>query len=406
VGTGKAETHNLLVLGYTLPMAFDPTFFQTIRTLYVQVPFCPERCDYCSIPVSLRPEFASGYVEALFREKERLLQREDLSRLETLYIGGGTPTVLEPGLLSDLLEGLKKDLPPLAEITVESRPDVLTEEMLSLLDSKGITRLSVGMESVTSPQMGFLGRTMSPVDSVRFIEFVRNRFSGQLSMDFIVGGPGYEENRFLLAARSLLTEGLDHLSVYPLTLEDRTSLKARHLRKELPCDLEEKAGKDWQSAVRKLSALGWHRYEVANFARSSQTECRHNLRVWQGFDYAGLGAGAHQRIRNVRTVNLPSIRSYELSVRRDMHPVHLNETLTDQEALLEVLYTNARISYGFPIDWVSSGQTGKEMMRLLGEWIACGWIDPLRLKEGRLVFTHAGWDQLDTLLGHLWSVLD
>ncbi|MHB1934429.1 MAG: coproporphyrinogen-III oxidase family protein [Leptospirillum sp.] len=387
-------------------MAFDPTFFQTIRTLYVQVPFCPERCDYCSIPVSLRPDLANGYVEALFLEKERLLQREDLSRLETMYIGGGTPTVLEPGLFSELLEGLKKELPSLAEITVETRPDVLTEEMLSLLDSKGVTRLSVGMESVTHSQMGFLGRTMDPVDSVRFIEFVRNRFSGRLSMDFIVGGAGYDEKQFLEASRTLLTEGLDHLSVYPLTVEDQTSLKARHLRKELPCDLEEMAGRDWQSAVRKLASQGWHRYEVANFSRSPLTECRHNLRVWQGFDYAGLGAGAHQRIRSVRTVNLPSIRSYELSVRRDVHPVHLNETLTDQEALLEVLYTNARISYGFPLDWMSSGQTGTDMTRFLGEWVACGWIDRLRLEEGRVVFTTAGWDQLDTLMGQLWSVLD
>ena len=387
-------------------MAFDPTFFQTIRTLYVQVPFCPERCDYCSIPVSLRPDLATGYVEALFREKERLLQREDLSRLETLYIGGGTPTVLEPALLSELLDGLKKDLPPLSEITVESRPDVLTEEILFLLDSKGVTRLSVGMESVTSSQMGFLGRTMDPVDSVRFFEIVRNRFSGRLSMDFIVGGPGYDENRFLDAASALLTEGLDHLSVYPLTLEDHTSLKARHLRKELPSDLEEKAGSDWQSAVRKLASLGWHRYEVANFSRSSGTICRHNLRVWQGFDYAGLGAGAHQRIRNVRTVNLPSFNTYELSVRKDFHPVSLRESLTNRETLLEILYTNARISYGFPLDWVSSGQTEKGMKRFLGEWVACGWIDGLRLEEGRVVFTSSGWDQLDNLLGLLWSVLD
>lgn len=387
-------------------MAFDPTFFRTIRTLYVQVPFCPERCDYCSIPVSLRPDLASGYVEALFLEKERILQREDLSRLETLYIGGGTPTVLEPALLSELLEGLKKDLPPLAEITVESRPDVLTEETLSLLDSKGVTRLSVGMESVTSTQMGFLGRTMDPVDSVRFIEFVRNSFSGRLSMDFIVGGPGYDEYQFLDTARTLLREGLDHLSVYPLTLEAQTSLKARDLRKELPGDLEEKAGNDWQSAVRKLAILGWHRYEVANFARSSRTTCRHNLGVWQGFDYAGLGAGAHQRIRSVRTVNLPSFQSYELSVRKGAHPVYLKEILTEKEALLEILYTNARISYGFPLDWISSAPTGMDILRFLGEWVACGWIDSLRLEEGIVVFTPAGWDQLDTLLGQLWSVLD
>lgn len=387
-------------------MAFDPTFLQTIRTLYVQVPFCPERCDYCSIPVSLRPDLASGYVEALFLEKEQLLQRKDLSRLETLYIGGGTPTVLEPALLSELLEGLKKDLPPLTEITVESRPDALTEEKLSLLDSKGVNRLSVGMESVTSSHMGFLGRTMDPVDSVRFIKFVRSRFSGRLSMDFIVGGPGYDEYRFLDAARTLLREGLDHLSVYPLTLEDRTSLKARHLRKELPGDLEEKAGTDWQSAVRKLAILGWHRYEVANFARSSQTTCRHNLRVWQGFDYAGLGAGAHQRIQNVRTVNHPSFQSYELSVRKGTHPVYLKEVLTDRESLLEVLYTNARTSYGFPLEWISFAPTGRDMFRFLNEWVACGWIDSLRLEEGNVVFTTAGWDQLDTLLGTLWSVLD
>ena len=379
---------------------------QKIRTLYVQVPFCPERCHYCSLPVSLQTERAPAYLRALFREKKRLMEREDLSGLETLYVGGGTPTVLPLPHLQELLEELQKGLPPLVEITVESRPDTVTPEILHRLRSCGVTRLSFGMESVRSEHMRFLGRTMNVLEPVRFLEFVRNHFSGSVSMDFIAGGEGFSENAFLQEAQSLLAEGLDHLSLYPLTVEERTSLKGRLTRGEISAGTEDAAGRIWERIVRELSSMGWFRYEVANFSRSPDTVCRHNHLVWQGYDHAGIGAGAHQRIRSVRTINVRSIVSYEERLSSMKAPFEGRESLDQDERLLEILYTNARLSNGFPLSWLSSEDRsnaigGADFSDLVEE----GYLDSRAYSSGRVIFTEKGRDLLDGLMGEIWSRL-
>ncbi len=384
-------------------MSDDRKRFHQTHTLYVQIPFCPERCDYCSIPVSLRPDRASSYVQALFREKKRLEEREDLSGVETLYIGGGTPTILPPELLGKLIDGLRKNLPPLKEITVESRPDTLSPDILRLLQSAGVTRLSVGMEAVTSEQMRFLGRTIKPFHFVRFMHSVRNDFRGQLSMDFIAGGDGFEADAFLREARTLLSEGLEHLSVYPLTVEEQTPLKDRLRRKAIPSDTEEKAGILWNAVVPELSSLGWIRYEVANFSRSPETVCQHNHRVWQGYDYAGLGAGAHQRIRSVRSMNVRSIVSYEERLANDFSPCGEKEILGEEEGLLEILYTNARLSNGFPLCWIfPHGKPNDALETYLLSLVSDEQIERHAFLESRVVFTEKGREFLDGLMGEIW----
>ena len=374
------------------------------RTLYVQVPFCPERCDYCSIPVSLRTDRAPAYVQALFREMKRLREREDLSSVETLYVGGGTPTILPPALLMELLDGLRKDLPPLKEITVESRPDTVTPDILRLLQPSGVTRLSFGMEAVRPEQMTFLGRTMNPYDSVRLLNSVRKDFPGQISMDFIAGGEGFVEEDFLREARALFSEGLDHLSVYPLTVEEQTPLKARLMRGAIASDTEEKAGICWNAVVRDLSSIGWFRYEVANFALAAHSVCRHNQLVWEGYDYAGIGAGAHQRIRSVRSVNVRSIDSYEKRMSTESSPFEVKEVLGEEERLLEIAYTNARLSHGFPLAWLfPDGRSFEIAEAYLASLLSDDLLDRRSFQEGRVVFTEKGREVLDGLMGEIWS---
>ena len=374
------------------------------RTLYVQVPFCPERCDYCSIPVSLRTDRAPAYVQALFREMKRLREREDLSSVETLYVGGGTPTILPPALLMELLDGLRKDLPPLKEITVESRPDTVTPDILRLLQSSGVTRLSFGMEAVRPEQMTFLGRTMSSYDSVRLLNIVRKDFLGQVSMDFIAGGEGFVEEDFLREARALFSEGLDHLSLYPLTVEEQTPLKARLMRGAIASDTEEKAGICWNAVVRDLSSIGWFRYEVANFALAAHSVCRHNQLVWEGYDYAGIGAGAHQRIRSVRSVNVRSIDSYEKRMSIESSPFEVKEVLGEEERLLEIAYTSARLSNGFPLAWLfPDGRSYEIAEAYLASLVSDDLLDRRSFQEGRVVFTEKGREVLDGLMGEIWS---
>lgn len=375
-----------------------------VRSLYVQVPFCPERCDYCSIPVSVRPERADGYIKALSIEKERIRSRVDLGKVETLYLGGGTPTVLSPGLFSDLIDLLREDLPPLKEVTTESRPDTLDRPMLEMLEKKGVTRLSIGMETVSSVQMAFLGRTSCSYDVVRMIESVRNSFSGQISMDFIIGGEGYDSGKFRTVAGTLLEAGLDHLSAYPLTLENRTVLTLRETRGELPDSMEDDAAEAWRIATSDLRSMGWKQYEVANFSRNPHTVCQHNLSVWKGDSYLGMGAGAHQRVLSVRSENVHSHLSYESRLNLGETPIEHLEKLTGEQLFLETIYTNARLSYGFPKAWLDERISPYALSGFLSRMIDHRWIEEKELDRKRIVFTPEGWIWLDSLMGEI-SVL-
>ncbi|MHB1606124.1 MAG: coproporphyrinogen-III oxidase family protein [Leptospirales bacterium] len=376
-----------------------------VRSLYVQVPFCPERCDYCSIPVSVRPDRADGYIRALAIEKERVRSRTDLRTLKTLYLGGGTPTILEPALFSDLIDVLVDGLDPFQEVTTESRPDTLTLPILKMLEKKSVTRLSIGIETVSPVQMTFLGRTSGSYDIVHFIDYVRNIFSGQISMDFIIGGTGYDPNQFRSIAGMLLEAGLDHLSVYPLTFENRTVLTLRNTRGEIPEETGDEASEAWCTATSDLRSMGWNQYEVANFSRNAETVCQHNLSVWEGHSYLGMGAGAHQRINDVRNENVRSYVSYESRLARKESPSERQERLSADELFLEVLYTNARLSYGFPKDWLDVRINPYDLSRFLSRMVANRWVREKDLQENRIVFTPEGWQWLDDLIGELSGLI-
>lgn len=225
-------------------------------------------------------------------------------------------------------------------------------------------------------------------------------------MDFIAGGEGFSKDAFLQEAHALFSEGLDHLSLYPLTVEERTSLKGRLIRGEISSGTEEAAGVLWEGVVRELSLMGWFRYEVANFSRSPDTVCRHNHLVWQGYDYAGIGAGAHQRIRSVRTINVRSIVSYENRLSLLGPPFEKREVLDQNERILEILYTNARLSNGFPLSWLfcqdrTNGGGGMDLSDLVEE----GYLDSGAYSSDRVIFTEKGRDLLDGLMGEIWSRL-
>lgn len=376
-----------------------------VRSLYVQVPFCPERCDYCSIPVSVRPDRADGYVRALSIEKERIRSRIDLRTLETLYLGGGTPTVLEPSLFSDLIDCLADGLSPLKEVTTESRPDTLTLPILKMLEQKGVTRLSIGMETASPVQMDFLGRSSGSYDIVRFIDSIRNVFSGQISMDFIIGGTGYDPKQFRTVAGTLLEAGLDHLSVYPLTFEERTVLSLRDSRGEVPGETGDEAAEAWRKTTSDLRSMGWYQYEVANFSRNQETVCLHNRNVWEGNSYLGMGAGAHQRINSVRNENVRSHKTYESILGRRERPSVFQENLSEEELFLEILYTNARLSYGFPKEWLDVRIDPYDLSRFLVHMIENRWVCEKDLQKNRVIFTPEGWVWLDHLIGELSGLI-
>jgi oxygen-independent coproporphyrinogen-3 oxidase len=371
---------------------------------YVQVPFCAERCDYCSIAISARPDRAAPYIKALGREVERIRKLVKILPPSTFYIGGGTPTSLPLSQLEEILSFLP--IPPGSrpEMTLEARPETLSDTVLEQIGKKGVTRLSVGIEAFSLEQMRFLGRKAEANDPVGILERIRSGFTGMVSMDFIVGGDGYDPDLFRKNALRLYDAGLDHLSVYPLALEPRTVLKLKDSRGELEGSLDDTTAHQWRRATEDLRLMGWHHYEISNFARDSDSICLHNVLVWKGGNYIGVGAGAHQKIGNVRTNNVRSIITYEHFLEQDCAPFEEKEELSESALWTESLYTNARLSYGIPFDHIVPYVSEREFSSYTDTMLRSGWIDLIPMEEGRLTFTFEGWIWLDELVGRLVSL--
>lgn len=384
----------------TLPINFESDGYG----YYVQVPFCIERCDYCSIPVSARPDKAASYIEALAQETERISSRFERTAPSTFYVGGGTPTALPISQIEDILDLLPVARNSKPEITLEARPESLSNLILERIEKKGVNRLSLGIEGVSENQMKFLGRRTTSYDPLEWFERFRSVFHGKISLDFIVGGDGYDPVRFRTYAEKLYALGLDHLSVYPLSIEPRTVLRLKDSRGELPDGLDDATAENWRKATEDLRAIGWHHYEVSNFARSPDSICRHNVLVWKGGDYLGVGAGAHQKVGRIRTSNVRSIVSYEQALKSGNSPFEEVIHLTDYEVWIEYLYTNARLTYGIHKDRFVPYVEDKLVSDYAKKMIHNGWIDPDCWEEGRLKFSYEGWLWLDELVGDLVSL--
>jgi oxygen-independent coproporphyrinogen-3 oxidase len=374
--------------------------------LYVQVPFCPERCDYCSIPVSTRMDEAGGYIDALSLELARISPYLENAAALTIYIGGGSPTSLPKEHLEKLLGLFAPYREKCVEWTAESRPEGLTDENLALLYSVGVTRLSIGIESWEPERLGFLGRSSSVFDPVTHLVHVRNRFAGAVSMDFIVGGGSFDTAGFKSLAGALLSAGLDHLSFYPLTLEGQTSLLAHHDRTNTVKEIEEGAASDWLDCISALSDVGWERYEVANCSSRKETRCLHNLLIWEGADYLGIGAGAHQRVQDVRTENVRSFREYVDRTSVHLDPFSVRELLSGEELFIERLLTRLRVRSGMEIkelvEWIPESYVHDEVLLYVSKGLVC---EDEYVRNSRIVCTEDGLNQLDDLVsGLIWGM--
>ena len=373
--------------------------------VYVQVPFCPERCDFCSIPVSVSQSRIGDYLEALAREVIRIRPLFSSRPPLSLYVGGGSPTSLPVDDFKRLFDILSTIFPQGGEITIESRPEALTEEIVDCLRTLPSLRLSLGVESVDQESLSALGRRTSPVSPLSLLEDLRRRIAASLSMDFICTGSDFDPEGFLAMAEELLARGLDHLSVYPLVIEERTVLALRKEQGRTEEAMEGEAAENWRKVCIGLVRKGWFRYEVSNFARDPGSVCRHNLHVWQGGDYLGLGPGAHQKIGSVRYENVRSVTDYvRMSGEENRHPAATREILDPEDADLEYLYTNLRLASGLPVDWLLS-RTDTERARLaIGEIVRNGLARVTRTESEALVLTGEGLSVLDEIASRLYAL--
>ena len=310
------------------------------RHLYVHIPFCVSRCDYCDfVSLTGQRDQQARYVEVLLAELE--LERELLApELDSVYLGGGTPTLLEAAALRCLLDGL----PAAAELTVEANPETVTPELAGALVEAGVNRVSLGAQSFQPRLLELLGRRAGPDDVRRAFRLLREAGMENISLDLLYGIPGQSRRDLNADLGAALTLAPEHLSCYELEAKSGTRFAHEH-GAELAAQSE--ALEDHlEHVVERLTGSGYRWYETANFARGEpgrDLRSFHNLGYWRGHDYLGIGIGAVSTLSGCRWKNAPSLPHYLEALERKARPPRETEALDEATKLRERVMLGLRL---------------------------------------------------------------
>jgi oxygen-independent coproporphyrinogen III oxidase len=320
--------------------------------LYVHVPFCLTRCGYCDFNAYSNLDHLAGrYVQALRSEADLTSEEWSGTRFASIYLGGGTPTTLEPRVLASLLDHLKStfDVVRDAEVTAEANPDTVDGRSLSALRSGGITRLSLGVQSFDLAVLAALERVHPPESARRAYAEARAAGFDSVSLDLIYGARRESEESWRRTLAEAVALGPDHLSCYALTVEPSTPL-GRKLTLGLtqPPDPDVQADR-YETTCQTLAAAGFRHYEVSNWARPGH-ESVHNLGYWERRPYLGLGAGAHSYREARRWWNVRPPGRYIELVGRGEPATGGEELLGPEEDRMEALLLSLRQAAGAPAD--------------------------------------------------------
>jgi putative oxygen-independent coproporphyrinogen III oxidase len=365
--------------------------------IYLHVPFCAARCGYCDFNTYTAEELGSGpdaisrasYVDTAMAELRlaRHVLRERAPEVSTVFVGGGTPTLLPANHLAALLReveelfGLAADV----EVTTEANPESVTAAYLSRLREAGFTRVSLGMQSVRPHVLAVLDRRHTPGRSVQAVEDARRAGFRHINLDLIYGTPGETEADWQASLDAALAAHPDHISAYSLIVEDGTALARRIERGELPAPDDDVLADRYVQADETLSRSGYTWYEVSNWARGVAAQCRHNRLYWTGGDWWGIGPGAHSHVGGVRWWNVKHPAAYAARLHAGTSPAHRRELLDERARRLERLLLGLRLREGIPLGELTS--TGVDAA---SRAVTYGLLDRRSHGEGRAVLTLRG----------------
>ena len=301
--------------------------------IYAHVPFCSALCPYCDFAVVVgRGDRHAAYCDALIEEARA---QRDVPEATSLFIGGGTPTVLSPDLLRDLVEGIRDALPLAgdAEITIEANPESVSDDGMRAAVEAGVNRVSIGAQSFAPHVLHALGRTHSVDQISSAVRTARAAGIGNVSLDLIYGTNGETIEDWTDSIGKAIREGVDHISAYALTIEAATPFGKAVARGAMNEPDQDDLAAKYEIACTTLERAGYHHYEISNWARPG-SESRHNLLYWMQGDYVGLGIGAHSHREGRRWWNTRALGPYlaDPANARDGEEV-LTESQRDEEWL-------------------------------------------------------------------------
>lgn len=358
--------------------------------IYLHIPFCAHRCHYCDFNTYAGlDDLIPRYVAALRADLRRIAASgppggAQWPEFGSIFVGGGTPTMLPAADLAGVLRLVAEVLPvaPDAEVTVEANPETVTEEGMSTLLEAGMNRLSMGAQSFAPHVLAALGRRHDAERPLRALASARAAGVRRVNLDLIYGTPGERDEDWQASLETVLEAGVAHVSAYALTVEPATEYAAR-IRAGLAVSPDEDVQADRMAeADRALTAAGLRRYEVSNWARPGE-ECRHNLVYWRGGDWLGIGAGAHGHWAGRRWWSLRSPARYADAALAGQDTTAGDETLDEPGRRTERLMLGLRLAEGVEVAAVEP--VDLTQIRRLGD---AGLVE---VEGGRLRLTDEGW---------------
>ena len=361
--------------------------------LYIHIPFCRSKCPYCDFYSIASLSFVPKFMDAI--KKEIIYYKNSFEAFDTIYIGGGTPTVLSERQIEDLIKWIYKHMKimPECEITVEANPTDIDIDKAKALRSMGINRISLGVQSFDDDILKFLGRRHKSEDAIRAFDLLRSAGFDNISIDLIYGIPGQKIDHWFNTLKKAIALLPEHISCYQLTFEKKTPFWKRLQKGEItPLD-EEAEKRFFIETSSYLESNGYIHYEISNFAKEKRYFSQHNQKYWLHIPYLGLGPSAHSFDGKRRWWNWASIRKYCNALENGILPIEDIEELTDEQIRIEKVFLGLRTCYGIEKEII--GHVSEDVLSMLER------NELLHIEDKRIIPTKKGFSVADQLTVYL-----
>ncbi|MEC3758709.1 radical SAM family heme chaperone HemW [Bacillus halotolerans] len=320
-----------------------------MKSAYIHIPFCEHICHYCDFnKYFIQSQPVGEYLNALEKEMINTIEKTGQPDLDTIFIGGGTPTSLSEDQLKKLMDMVSRVLKPsdsLKEFAVEANPDDLSAEKLKILKEAGVNRLSFGVQTFEDDLLEKIGRVHKQKDVFASFERAREIGFENISLDLMFGLPGQTLKHLDHSLKTALSLNAEHYSVYSLIVEPKTVFYNLMQKGRLHLPAQEQEAEMYETVMSRMEAAGIHQYEISNFAKQGM-ESQHNLTYWSNEEYFGFGAGAHGYIGGIRTVNVGPVKHYIDLIAEKGFPYRDTHEVTMEEQIEEEMFLGLRKTSG------------------------------------------------------------
>lgn len=362
--------------------------------IYIHIPFCKQACNYCnfhfSTSLQLKDELIAAMIKEIHLVTEKANHSSEKELCETIYFGGGTPSLLSIKELNNILASLfsKFEIAKDAEITLEANPDDITAEKLQLWKKAGINRLSVGVQSFLDQELVWMNRAHSSADSLRCIDEIKNAGFSDYSIDLIYGSPLLNNQDWLNTIDTVINKNIPHISCYALTVEPKTALHKMIAQNKKESVDAEKQAEQFVLLMNQMEQAGYEHYEISNFSKPGKRS-KHNSSYWQGKKYYGFGPAAHSYDGIKRKWNVSNNALYIQSLKKNSIPSE-EETLTSTQSINEYIMTSLRTLEGLDLEKINSLFGTNHVNQLLNASKIYIQSEKIIQQNNRLILTKQG----------------